>query len=175
MSPSTASTAMITRGMLKTGSRFTGGSDGTARSYAASRFSARQVGQKEKGGLSPSLSRVAGVLPPLTGWSHPIASPRLSIKTERQDLHRLSHMDERTLTGRIHRANRALVLTLIAVPPPPYIEASREQAHELVAAVVDENVGVVAGVLGRTEQGAEIDLELLLLPLASTAGRAFVR
>ena len=38
--------------------------------------------------------------------------------------------------------------------------------HELVAAVVDENVGVVAGVLGRTEQGAEIDLELLLLPLA---------
>jgi len=84
-------------------------------------------------------------------------------------------MDERTLTGRIHRANRALVLTLIAVPPPPYIEASREQAHGLVAAVVDENVGVVAGVLGRTEQGAEIDLELLLLPLASTAGRAFVR
>ena len=37
--------------------------------------------------------------------------------------------------------------------------------HELVAAVVDENVGVLAGVLGRTQQGAEIDLELLL-PLA---------
>src|SRR5262249_61466012 len=30
----------------------------------------------------------------------------------------------------------------------------------------DGNVGVVAGVLGRTERGAEIDLELLLLPLA---------
>src|SRR5262245_51945083 len=106
MSPSTASTAMITRGMLKTGSRFTGGSDGTARSYAASRFSARQSGEKEKGGLSPSLSRVAGVLPPLAGWSHPIASPRLSVKTGAP-----------TLTRRAHPANSSLVLTLFAVPP----------------------------------------------------------
>src|SRR5215470_6612013 len=46
-------------------------------------------------------------------------------------------------------------------------EASREQVRELVAAVVDEKAGVVAGVHGLTEQGAEIDLELLLLPLAS--------
>jgi len=36
--------------------------------------------QKEKGGLSPSLSRVAGLLPSYDGWSHPIASPRLSVK-----------------------------------------------------------------------------------------------
>jgi hypothetical protein len=46
--------------------------------------------------------------------------------------------------------------------------------HELVAAVVDENVGIVAGVLGPTEQGAEIDLELLLLRLALD-GRTRVR
>ena len=48
------------------------------RSFA--RQPARQIGPKKKGGLSPSLSRVAGLLPPLTGWSHPIASPRLSVK-----------------------------------------------------------------------------------------------
>ena len=53
-------------------------------------------------------------------------------------------------------------------------EASREHVHELVTAVVDENIGVVAGVHGRTEQGAEIDLELLLLPLAFD-GRTRVR
>src|SRR5215475_12190139 len=120
MSTSTASTAKITRGMLKIGSRFTGGSDGTAGSYAGSRFSARQVGQKEKGGLSPSMSIVAGVLD-LDGWSHPIASRGSQQKPVRQDLHRLSHMDKRTLTSRAHPANRALVLTLIAVPPPPNI------------------------------------------------------
>src|SRR5215471_4418707 len=115
MSTSTASTAKITRGMLKIGSRFTGGSDGTAGSYAGSRFSARQVGQKEKGGLSPSMSIVAGVLH-LDGWSHPIASRGSQQKPVRQDLHRLSHMDKRALTSRAHPANRALVLTLIAVP-----------------------------------------------------------
>jgi len=53
-------------------------------------------------------------------------------------------------------------------------EACHEQAHDLVAAVVNENAGVVAGVLGRTEQGAEIELELLLLPLAFD-GRTRVR
>jgi hypothetical protein len=53
-------------------------------------------------------------------------------------------------------------------------EASREQVHDLVTAVVDENAGFVAGVLGRTEQGAEIELELLLLPLAFD-GRTRVR
>jgi len=46
--------------------------------------------------------------------------------------------------------------------------------HELVTTVVDENIGVVAGVLGRTEQGAEIDLQRLLLPLAFD-GRTRVR
>jgi hypothetical protein len=45
-------------------------------------------------------------------------------------------------------------------------EPSSEQMRGLLAAVIDENVGSVAGALGRTEQGAEIDLELLLLPLA---------
>ena len=54
-------------------------------------------------------------------------------------------------------------------------EASREQVHDLVTAVVDENAGVVAGVLGRTEQGAEIELELLLLPLAFDGERACVQ
>ena len=53
-------------------------------------------------------------------------------------------------------------------------EASRQQVHDLVTAVVNENAGVVAGVLGRTEQGAEIELELLLLPLAFD-GRTRVR
>lgn len=53
-------------------------------------------------------------------------------------------------------------------------EPSREQMRGLLAAVIDENVGSVAGALGRTEQGAEIDLELLLLPLAFD-GRTRVR
>src|SRR5262249_4544949 len=44
--------------------------------------------------------------------------------------------------------------------------------HELVAAVVDENVGVVAGVLGRTEQGAEIIWNSFYCPSPLTAGRA---
>ncbi|MGA7152784.1 MAG: PilZ domain-containing protein, partial [Pseudolabrys sp.] len=35
-----------------------------------------------------------------------------------------------------------------------------------LTAVIDENAGAVAGVLARTEQGAEIELELRLLPLA---------
>ncbi|MGA9280469.1 MAG: PAS domain-containing protein [Pseudolabrys sp.] len=45
-------------------------------------------------------------------------------------------------------------------------EPGREQMHGLLTAVIDENAGAVAGVLARTEQGAEIELELLLLPLA---------
>ena len=36
--------------------------------------------KKEKGGLSPSLSRVAGLLPRLGGLVTSLASPRLSIK-----------------------------------------------------------------------------------------------
>ena len=53
-------------------------------------------------------------------------------------------------------------------------ESSREQTEELLAAVIDENVGTVAGILGRTETGDEVELELLLLPL-SHAGQARVR
>lgn len=43
-------------------------------------------------------------------------------------------------------------------------EPGREQMHGLLTAVIDENAGAVAGVLARTEQGAEIELELRLLP-----------
>ena len=49
-----------------------------------------------------------------------------------------------------------------------------EQIEELLAAVINENVGAVAGIVGRTEGGDEVDLELLLLPLAH-AGHARVR
>jgi hypothetical protein len=45
-------------------------------------------------------------------------------------------------------------------------EASREPLENLLDAVVNESVGVVAGVLGRTEYQTEAELELLLLPLA---------
>ncbi|MGB8640634.1 MAG: PAS domain-containing protein [Pseudolabrys sp.] len=44
-------------------------------------------------------------------------------------------------------------------------EASRAQIADLVIAVVNEASCVVAGVNGRTEKGAETELELLLLPL----------
>ena len=53
-------------------------------------------------------------------------------------------------------------------------ETSREQIEDLLTVVLDEKVGVVAGVLGRTESGAEVELELLLLPLAFD-GRSRVR
>lgn len=45
-------------------------------------------------------------------------------------------------------------------------ETSRKHIEDLLAAVLDENVGAVAGVVGRTEDGAEVKLELLLLPFA---------
>ncbi|MFZ1950321.1 MAG: PAS domain-containing protein [Pseudolabrys sp.] len=53
-------------------------------------------------------------------------------------------------------------------------ETSRAQIEDLLTVVLDEKVGVVAGVLGRTESGAEVGLELLLLPLAFD-GRSRVR
>jgi len=53
-------------------------------------------------------------------------------------------------------------------------ESSREPIEELVAAVINERVGAVAGVVGRTEDGDEVGLELLLLPLAH-AGQVRVR
>ncbi len=45
-------------------------------------------------------------------------------------------------------------------------EASWTDIQDLLTAVIDENVGAVAGVVGRTEDGTEVELELLLLPLA---------
>jgi hypothetical protein len=53
-------------------------------------------------------------------------------------------------------------------------EASREPLEKLLAAVLAENVGVVAGVLGRTQDRTEAELELLLLPLALD-GRTRIR
>jgi hypothetical protein len=41
----------------------------------------------------------------------------------------------------------------------------REQLENLLGAVLSENVGIIAGVLGRTQDGTETELELLLLPL----------
>jgi len=53
-------------------------------------------------------------------------------------------------------------------------EPGSKQIGDLLTAVTNENNGVVAGVIGRTEDGAEVDLELLLLPLAQ-AGATRVR
>jgi hypothetical protein len=53
-------------------------------------------------------------------------------------------------------------------------ETSHAQISNIVSAVVNEAIGVVAGVTGRTEKGAETELELLLLPV-SRDGRMRVR
>ena len=53
-------------------------------------------------------------------------------------------------------------------------ETSRKAIDDLLAIVTDETTGAVAGLTGRTEDGAETDLELLLLPLAHT-GHARIR
>ncbi|HKA77834.1 MAG TPA: PAS domain-containing protein [Pseudolabrys sp.] len=50
-------------------------------------------------------------------------------------------------------------------------ESSHEQIAHLLTAVIDEGVGAVAGVIGRTEDGAEVELEMLLLPLAHSPSR----
>ena len=50
----------------------------------------------------------------------------------------------------------------------------RPQIDDLVTAVFNENIGTVVGAVGRTSEAAEVDLELLLLPLASD-GRSRVR
>jgi hypothetical protein len=52
--------------------------------------------------------------------------------------------------------------------------ASRELLETLLSTVLSENVGVVAGVLGRTQDRTEAALELLLLPLALD-GRTRIR
>jgi hypothetical protein len=45
-------------------------------------------------------------------------------------------------------------------------ESSSEHIEGLLAAVINEKIGAVAGIIGRTEDGDEVELELLLLPLA---------
>jgi hypothetical protein len=52
--------------------------------------------------------------------------------------------------------------------------ASREPLETLLATVLSENVGVVAGIVGRTQDRIETELELLLLPLALD-GRTRIR
>jgi hypothetical protein len=58
--------------------------------------------------------------------------------------------------------------------PEMWSETSRKSIDALLASVVHESDGVVAGVTARTEDGSEIDLELLLLPLAHS-GHARIR
>ncbi len=53
-------------------------------------------------------------------------------------------------------------------------EASGKSIEELLAVVTDEKRGAVAGVTGYTAEGAKVDLEILLLPLAH-AGHARIR
>ena len=53
-------------------------------------------------------------------------------------------------------------------------DESRRQIDELIAVVTNEAVGAIAGLLARTADGAETDLEMLLLPLAH-AGDARIR
>jgi hypothetical protein len=50
-------------------------------------------------------------------------------------------------------------------------ESNREHIADLLTAVIDEGVSAVAGVVGRTEDGSEVDLELLLLHLAHSPSR----
>ena len=53
-------------------------------------------------------------------------------------------------------------------------ESSSEHIEDLLAVVINEKIGVVAGIIGRTESGDEVELELLLLPLTH-AGQTRVR
>lgn len=53
-------------------------------------------------------------------------------------------------------------------------EGSRDLVQELLGIVTNENVGAVAGVRGRAQDGDIVDLEMLLLPLAHT-GHARIR
>jgi hypothetical protein len=55
-----------------------------------------------------------------------------------------------------------------------WIEASVRPIEELLNAVTSEAVGAVAGLVGRTADGSEADLEMLLLPLAHS-GHARIR
>ncbi|MFZ0844279.1 MAG: PAS domain-containing protein [Pseudolabrys sp.] len=53
-------------------------------------------------------------------------------------------------------------------------EASVKLIDDLLTVVNNESVGAVAGLTGRTEDGTQIDLEMMLLPLAHT-GHARIR
>jgi hypothetical protein len=53
-------------------------------------------------------------------------------------------------------------------------DASRAQIANIASAAVNETIGTVAGVTGRTKKGAEIELELLLLPI-NQDGRTRIR
>lgn len=53
-------------------------------------------------------------------------------------------------------------------------EQSRKEIDDLLASLTSEKIGAVAGVIGRAEDGAEVELELLLLPLAHD-GQARIR
>ncbi len=53
-------------------------------------------------------------------------------------------------------------------------EASRETVDDLLGILVNEKTGMVAGVSGRTADGAVTDLEMLLLPLAHS-GQSRIR
>jgi hypothetical protein len=55
-----------------------------------------------------------------------------------------------------------------------WTEASRAGIEDLMGIVTGETAGAVAGLTGRTDDGARVDLELLLLPLAH-AGLARIR
>jgi hypothetical protein len=55
-----------------------------------------------------------------------------------------------------------------------FSEPSRKAVEELLAIVNEETVGVVAGLMARTEEGHEAELEMLLLPLAHS-GHARIR
>ena len=58
--------------------------------------------------------------------------------------------------------------------PALWNEPGRAQIEDLLTVVTNESIGAVAGLTGHTEDGAEVDLEMLLLPLAHT-GHARIR
>lgn len=58
--------------------------------------------------------------------------------------------------------------------PALWDETSRKMIDDLMTVVTAEQVGAVAGLTGRTADGTETDLEMLLLPLAHT-GHARIR
>ena len=55
-----------------------------------------------------------------------------------------------------------------------WTEESRSKIEALMSIIDGETLGVVAGVTGRTADGSELDLEILLLPLAHV-GHARIR